>query len=534
MKMFSPEDVLSEAFRAAVLKDIRSPENQARKREMKKRQEVYRDNTIKWVLQALESLKLKKETLQLMKNHAANISIAKKIVNKKARCYRGGVVRFTQDEKTTAQISALASILGANTVMQKADRFCVLQKNALPWVFPEMTPQGQWRLKLVTLTSSQYDVIENGRDPERPACVILSDYVDDTDNVTTGAPGGGWRSIEQETVLSQEPLIAKGPYQERYRPKETHIWWTDEYHFTTNEKGQIIRDLSPEDLRNPIGMIPGAPIAEDQDGGYWASGGDDLIDGAILVNLLITDMLTIMYLQGWGQLVITGSNIPEEYQVGPNVALVLENREGETPANVELVSHNPPIDSWLRVVEQYLAMLLSTNDLSPSSVSMRLDAMNFPSGISMLIEKSEAHGSVEDRRVMFSQAERQLWKIASRWCGVYEGKLDEEFAAIGRIPLDPEVNTRFTDQKEVTTEKERLEIMKLRKEMGLATQLDLVMMDNPHMTREEALAKLQEIRAEMKALADKLTAEIDSQVDEESNDSEESEDETESEGEAAQ
>lgn len=510
MKMFSQEDVLNQEYRAAVIREIRSPENKARKREMKKRQEVYRDNVIKWVLQALETLKMRPETLQLMKNHASNISLAKKIVNKKARCYRGGVQRIAGTPEATATVSYLASILGTNTAMQKADRFCVLQKNALPWVFPELTPQGTWRLKNVVLTSSQYDVIENGRDPERPACVILSDYVDEFDGSVTTSPGGGWRSIEQDATLVTDPRIAKGPGQETYKAKETFIWWTDSYHFTTDESGRILRGISPEDLRNPIGMIPGAPVAEDQDGSYWASGGEDIIDGSILVNLLATDMLTIMYLQGFGQLVITGSNIPEEYQVGPNVALILQNREGQDKAEVDLISHNPPIDSWLRVLEQYVAMLLSTNDLSPSSVAMRLDAQTFPSGIAMLIDKSEAQGSVEDRRIMFGQSERRYWEIVRRWMSAYEGKLDQEFTAAGDIPEGTEVITRFNDPKEVTTEKERLEIMKLRKELGLATQLDLVQMDNPNMTQEEAKAKLEELRAELAEIRKQTSTIIES------------------------
>lgn len=502
IKIFSDQDVLSEEFRKKVIEEINSPGNKSRKREMLKRQEVYRDNVIKWVMEALNSLNLRPETLQMMKNHAANISIAKKIVNKKARCYRGTIQRQATggdgkpDDEASGQISLLAQMLQTNQQMQKADRFCVLQKNALPWIFPEMMPNGKWRLKSVTLTSSQYDVIENGRDPEKPAAVILSDYIDDQSNLMA-TPGGGWRSIDQASVRTDETAIGDGPQSYKSKASNCFIWWTDTYHFTTNEKGQIMNSLSPIDLKNPIGMIPGAPVAEDQDGSYWAAGGEDLIDGSVLVNVMLTDILSIMYLQGFGQLVLAGPNIPEQYQVGPNVALVMSTREGAEKPEAYLLQHNPPIDGWLRMIEQYVAMLLSTNDLSPSAIAIKLDAVNFPSGIAMLIEKSEAQGSVEDRRHNFSEAERRYWEIVRRWLEVYEGLLDQQFEAVGQLPDDLDVSVRYSDAKEVTTEKERLEVMKLRKDLGLATQLDLVQMDNPSMTKEEAEAKLLELKAEL-------------------------------------
>lgn len=514
MKIFSQEELLNIDFRAQVIKEIRSSENQARKREARKRQEVYRDNVIKWVLKALESLKLREDTLQMMKNHASNISLTKKIVNKKARCYRGTIQRQGEDESSTAQISALAALLQTNSQMQKADRFCVLMKNALPWVFPEMCPDGKWRLKGVVLGSSQYDVIENGRDQEKPACIVLSDYVDDKTQSAASSPGGGWRSVEQASVQLQSTIIGDGPQVTGYKPKEYFIWWSDKYHFTTDEKGMIVQGASPEGLLNPIGMIPGSPVAEDQDGNYWANGGEDLVDGSVLINLMITDMLSIMYLQGYGQLVISGPNIPDEYQVGPNVALCLKTKAGQEQPTANLIAHNPPIDSWLRTIEQYVALLLSTNDLAPSSVSTKLDINNMASGIAMLIERSEAQGSIDDRRQIFAQAERNYWKAVSRWHNLYfdMNLLDEEFETVGKLPDDVEVSVRFSDAREVTTEKDRLETMKLRKELGLATQLDLVIMDNPNMTKEEAVQKLEELRSDTDMLAEQLATAVDEEM----------------------
>ena len=512
MRMFSQEDVLNQDFRAGVIKEIQSGSNQARKREALKRQDCYRDNTIKWVLKSLKELGLKDATLDIMQNHAANISIVKKVVNKKARAYRGQVQRDAKEETSTAKVMSYAAAMGINEQMKKADAMTVLQHNSLLMVLPEPTPEKKVRLRPTVLGPWQFDVIEDGRNPEKPGAIILSEWVDDLGTISFNSDQ--IQAIDSSAVEIGNHTIATGPHVTNAQQKKSFIWWTDSYHFTTDDKGQIIQALSPEGLLNPIGMISGVTINQDQDGSFWSRGGEDLVDGAVLVNLMCTDMNAIMYMQGWGQLVISGPNIPTSYQIGPHVALTLETREGQEAPKVELLANNPPIDSWLRVIEQYVALLLSTNDLSSASVSMKLDAANFPSGVAMLIDKAEATGSIEDRRQSFAQAERRMWKIIAAWLNVYSQSLslDEEFAEIGTLDQDIEVSMRFSGEEQITTEKEKLEILKMRKELGLASQLDLIKADNPNMTDDEARRKLQEVKQEMQLVAEQMAKVVDQNV----------------------
>lgn len=497
MRMFNDEDILNEAFRARVIKDIKSTGNQARKREALKRQDCYRDNTIKWVLKSLRELGLRQETLDMMQNHAANISIVKKIIGKKARCYRGGVIRATMDESTTSQVMALASVLNINSTMKKADAMSELHNNALVMILPSKTPEGRVRQATTVLGPWQYDVIEDARNPEIPACIILSEWHDK--NGTQSFNTDQIQAIDS-TDVSEDKVIARGPHSSDMDEAETYIWWTGRYHFTTDSAGKIISKYSPENLANPINMIPAVSIDKNQDGAYWGSGGEDLVDGAVLVNLLCSDMNHIMYMQGWGLLVLSGPNIPDSYEIGTGKALVLKTNEGQTAPKAEILSTNPPIDSWLKVIEQYVAMLLTTNELSTSAVALKLDAASFPSGIAMLIDKSESIGSIDDKRHTFAHGERRVWKIAAGWQNIYANSttpLDGEFAEIGSVKPDIEVSTRFQSEEQVVTEKEKLEILKLRKEIGLATHLDIIKADNPSMTEEEAQAKLDQIKADM-------------------------------------
>lgn len=493
IRLINEEQLLDQGFRKKVLEGISSGANVDRKREMKKRHEVYKDLTVKWVIQKLKEEGLKDQTLKLMTNRASNISICRKIVNKLARCYSSGVTRETGSTIGNELVSDINELLNFDNNQAKIDKYKRLFKNTFSATLPEevetIGDKTIYRLAHKVFAPWQYDVIEKAKDPTKEGCVIFSDY---SETSLTKLPVAG------STQLGARKSAEGYAERESDNDYRTFIWWSDKYHFTTNSKGQIIKELSPENLLNPIQEIPGVTYAEDREGSYWADGGDDLVDGSILINTLITDMNSIAFIQGWGQYVVTGKKVPEVMEGGPHQALVFTYEEGEPEPKVQVVSANPPLDSWMALIEQYTALLLSTNDLSPGSISMKLDPGNYPSGIAMLIEKSEANNSIDQSRKEFIQGEREQFEITKKWANYFAttGQLNEEWAALGPIPAELTFSVKFNDSREVISEKEKLETIKLRKELGLNTDLDLIKIDNPDMSDKDAMEKLAQIKAQ--------------------------------------
>jgi hypothetical protein len=493
IKLIKEEQVLELGFRKKVIEQIKSDANQSRKREMKKRSDVYSDLTVKWVIQKLKDEGLKDKTLKLMQNRAANISICRKIINKLARCYSGSVIRDTGSPAGNEILDRVHDLLNHNQNQVKIDRYKRLYRNVFSATLPEVEENYDgkpiYRLSQRVFAPWQYDVIEEAKNPTGAGCVIFSDY-DETS--LTKLPVGG------STQLSARKDAESYAEQESSDDYQTYIWWTDTYHFTTDSKGSIIQALSPEGMLNPIGEIPGVTYADNQESGYWSSGGDDLVDGSILINTLITDMNAIAFIQGWGQYVVTGKKLPAVLEGGPHSALVFTYEEGEPEPKVQVVNANPPLESWMKLIEQYTALLLSTNDLSPGSVSMKLDPSAYPSGIAMLIEKSEAHNAIDQSRKEFIKGEREQFEITRKWQNylLSQGQLDDEWLAIGPIPEDLDFTVKFENATEVVSEKEKLEVIKLRKELGLNTEVELLQIDNPDLSEEDAAEKLAKIKAE--------------------------------------
>lgn len=509
MKLINEEQLLDQEFRAKVIKEIKSPENVDRKREAKKRHDLYKDKIASYIVKSLEAEGLKPETIVAMGQRASNVNILKKITNKISRTYSGGVERTTGDEQLDEQLDALYKHVKFNEKMRKSDRYREFQKNCMIQYVPQAVMLGQERLAQLAmrvLSPWQYDVIQDASDEEIPKVVILSAFEDrNFHEQRTEAEAGRHNNSKRILKSSNDGVdqtIADNPLDEQ---GENFIFWSDSYHFTTDEDGKVIH--GPENFENPIGILPFVNNADDQDGFFWAEGGNDLTEGTLLINKIMTDMNYIAYLQGYGLYVITGSNLETRFTTGPNNALLLnyDPEKGEERPEVSVISANPPLESWMKMVEQYVALLLTTNNLSPSNISANLTAQNFPSGVAMLIEKSEATDDISDKQNDYKDKERLSLEIMRRWVNLLNEASDinlhPDLQAVGQLPQEPiDLQVMFSDLKPAITEAEKLENLKKRKELGINTKVELIMKDNPDLSAEEAEEKLIKI-AEEKAQA---------------------------------
>lgn len=492
IKLNNEEQILNLEYRKLVIESIISSQNVQRKKEHLRRQDIYKDHTVKWVVEKLAKEGLQAETIALMTNRAANVSVCRKIIDKQAQTYLGGVKRETDVEATEVQVKMLEDALEFNEKQKKSDRWLELHRNSITQIIPVVNQRESsglakplYDIKMRIFSPAQYDVLTWSNNCEEAGCIILSDFVEQSQiNVKTTD------KTNRSTNIQIGDSQAKA-----YRE---FIWWSDKYHFTTDIEGQIIKEKSPEDKLNQIQVMPFSVLSDDQDGHFWAEGGADLIDGSILINTMLTDINSIAYMQGWGQTVITGGeSLPQKFTVGPHHALVLTyDKEHDPKPEVNIVSPNPPIEGWLRLIEQYVALLLSTNNLSPSNVSMRLDPANFPSGVAMMIEQAQSTEAIIDKQNYFRDREAEIWSLVFKWLDLIAStdQLTQEFKDIGTVPVDTKVMVKFEFSKAPASEAEKLDLLIKRKSLGINTEVDLILIDNPEMSTEDAQAKLLEIK----------------------------------------
>jgi hypothetical protein len=82
-------NILDINYRKQIIKEIEGDENKARKAEMKKRYDIFKDGSKEYVIKQL-SKELEPDTVKEMIARTANLSFLKKIINKKAMVFKDG------------------------------------------------------------------------------------------------------------------------------------------------------------------------------------------------------------------------------------------------------------------------------------------------------------------------------------------------------------------------------------------------------------------------------------------------------------
>lgn len=525
MRIKTESEILKIEVRKQIIDEMESYEEKDRKNESYRRYQCYKDKTVRYVIENLLHM-LDQSTVSEMRYSLSNINITKKVIDKLARVYNYGVKReIAKDETATQAIQQLEKTLCINTAMKKTNRFLKLQRNLAFYVKPCMVYNSdgssyKWSISLEALNPHLYSAVENYYDRTKPLAHVLSNYKPVYENSAVLDPGVRSSSVQVKSSGNNfDEKIADSPADQNQGEPKQYIWWSDSYHFTTDQNGEIISIEGNEKNENPFGISPVINFAIDQDGAFWATGGDDLIDGAILINSMISHNNHVGIVQGYGQFWMSGENLPRAIKVGPTKAILMEYKKDEqAEPKAGFLSANPQLDSLRGNVEAYLALLLTTNNLSTSGISTQLSSgLALPSGIALLIDKAESLEDVADQRQLFIDKEPVIWTVIGKILDTYRGDLVPELDGLA-LPEDIKntLNLSFGDPSTIVTEKEKLENMKLRQELGLDSMISLLMKDDPSLTEEmaeEKLKKILEANIKQKMLESQVQKELGIEVE---------------------
>lgn len=530
MKLTKESDILNETFRAKVIQEIEGQENRSRKYEAYKRYQCYKDMTNHYVMNYLLR-QFESNTVSEMRYALSNISFVRKVVDKLARVYSNGVERsITGNDEATEKLKKIERVFKLTEKLKNTNRFLKLQKNIDFFVKPYPQYVGdndvpKYKISLDVLQPYLYDALENGYERTCASAIILSDYTHPSTELADldvrsskvqplglAAPNGTDESIANSPEDKNADIVNK-----------SYVWWSKSYHFTTDSTGKILADeKGTVETRNPLKAFNHINFAIDQDGSFWAQGGNDLIDGAVLLNAVITHTTHVGVTQGYGQLYLTGENLPRSIKVGVTKAILIEYKGSEQQAKPDIgyLSADPQLDALRTLIEMYIALYLTTNNLSTSGVSTQLNgSQGLASGIALLLDMAESLEDVQDQRQVFIDNEVHIIKAINETMKAYGASLDEMYKDL-ILPDGFEENyvVKFNDVSPIMTEKEKLEVYKLRKDLGIETRLSLLMRDDPSLDENAAELKLlkiveQEIKEMQLAIEAKEAAGIEEPVD---------------------
>lgn len=440
-------NVLLAAERKRIIDDIRGSENQARKNESIKRFDIYSKRQAQYVKEKLIS-EYSETTVKDMRV-VSSINLGRRIIDKAASLYKYEPTRtFERADGTPLsdnEINQLAAIYdqsGIDGHLKKSNRYYKLEQQGCIQIIPR-----DGILQPRVLLPHHYDVIPMDGDPERAYGYIISVY-DRSLLYTQQDPTSETESpyLPQKVADGINATIADSDDYKDVADRK-YIWWTPEYNFVTDGKGNIIDEYGNQMLiqresdlaliANPIQRLPFVDIACEKEFEFWVRQGNDIIDFALDFSVLLSDTAEVNKRQGYSQAIVYSEEPPKDVNVGPNRILHIKlDSDKEQQARFEWANPSPDLAAALSLLETYLSLFLTSQGIDPKTVTGKGEGQRYASGFERLLAMIEQFEASQDDMDLYKRVEQEILDVFVAWSNLLQGAT----IAAGVDPLNPDLN----------------------------------------------------------------------------------------------
>lgn len=504
MEILGPADVQQ------IIAEIQGDDEESRRALSKRRQDIYRDGGKEFLLEQIVR-EFSKDAVKEMR--IAPINLLKKIVNKRSSTYKNPPVRAATNEQDQVLVDFYVEELELNAKMMKAHRYFNLHSNTAIYPIPE-----GGKIKVLVVPPYLYSVKANPIDKTKIDTWVFNSFIEEGritpfDDVPTATGSEGFNRQKGHKTTSKDLV------ESQERPSDIgrrFIFWSDAQHFTvqTGENGhaKMILDPSKDETQiiNPIGIAPVVNLAKDRDNEAWATQGEDLIDLTMAIQLGWTDVLTIAKNQGFSILTMISEEEPKKLTIGVNRGVWLRPLpDSKVTPSISYVQAQSPLSEYKELLSELLGLLLSTNDMNPSSISGAMTAQSATSGFHALIEAADTIEATKSDEVFLKNAELDTWEIIKRWHNLMfdMGVLDPDAAQLGKFTEEFKVSVTYREIKPIESEQEKITAVKELIQLGLITRKEAVRKLNPDLTEEEIEQKMQQLDEEKREMMSKVLGE---------------------------
>lgn len=271
---------------------------------------------------------------------------------------------------------------------------------------------------------------------------------------------------------------------------DMQVWtiWTKDSHVkikTKDFKDFVYVEIpgNPGNL-NPFGIIPFIYVPMDCSGYYPYH--SSLPRQTIELNANLSVYLTSGNMQ-IGQLVMKyPKNEPLEFVVsGLMTAMKLPQptKEGAPGTDAEYISPNPNLEGHKESILTYMMMILDEHGMNSNQVTK--SGEKFTSGFDRLIANADVQDIIEDNQDVYTRLENGVYQVIKAMNdrdGNYTFKSEK-------------LSVKFARPKILTSDSEKLDNLKKKKELGLWEIWELIMDADPNLSEEEAKAKAEILKA---------------------------------------
>lgn len=478
-------------IKTAVL-DIEKNSNLVRKRTAWDSEQIRTGNLKPYVEKRIRQMYPKTHTMYTISDY----SVLKKIVDKKAKAYKEPPVRKLPGEENknaTIIYQDIVNKFALNQAMKELDVNYNQHKHGLLAVFmdrqqgvPLAKPTLNW--KFYSLNPYEYDLV---KDRDGKVKVVILSYP--TTSVTVGS-GDGYNS-----------LIAEAGNADESDKERMYTFWTDTEYvevIVNGDKGSKNVSISIKDTptkgKNPYGVLPFVYVPMDFSVNYPNL--SPLPMQTVEFNALFSVYLTSANMQV-GMLKITRPEKQKITVASQSMYTAIEvpqsSRPEDKPSDVSFIAPTPNMEGHKQAITTYLTTVLDEHGINGNAVVNPSE--DFSSGLDRLIAQADVQGIIEENQELYYKVEQEVYNIVSAQLkAISQGSLPEA-----------QLQVIYKKPKVMISDKEKLENLKIMKDLGLWPEYELIQQYDPNLSEEEAKQKLSIIATEKKVT---VAANQDNQV----------------------
>ena len=472
---YNEESLLDQEFRAQIIEETLSEENNERKEKSLEDTDVYTGQIHDYVLKRFEDKGYTESTLCSIPI-VSTINVSKKVVDNQAGVYKQAPKR-TYSEVTEEQLQVIEEVYTdawVDAKMLGSNRLFKLQQQTHILIEPV-----DGMVKLKNLKQHSIDVLPHYLDPEKPLAYIISSYDKSLSDL--------YDQSERSDGFNQK-IADRDDYK---KESMRFIWWSDNYHFVTNGHGVILgKDDDNQDIANPIGIIPIVEISEDKDHEYFIQDRNLSTQFTVDYNEALSNNGHIVHMQGFAQAYIKAPQdlMPESLTIGPTKILKLITDPNADQNQVDFGFATPGSDlaGAKEYTDSLLAQFLSSIGLDPSAITSSSGQKLYSSGTERLLALIENFDATRTDFSRYEYAEKKMFKVIARWMNALRDTdmLNDKYKT-SEISDNASVSVEFKRPEQITSDAEKLDVLEREKDLGIVDRVKIVE-KYKNMTKEEA------------------------------------------------
>jgi hypothetical protein len=438
-----------------------------------------------------------------------DINISGKIDNKLNKAYKSSPIRQCENEKETEFINDTYAQYKFSRAFKEADSIYNLHKYVclwLTWQDPkEEIGIDEGSYVLHALKPYEYDLV---RDQVTGEPIIFIQSVATTEVTRLAGRSDG---IEQTISESQSDTAAQS--------KVYYFWNKDVYVEATVTKAAGHADASEDDIevnvtkktKNKLGVLPITYLQADSSVDYPID--SNLAEKSIDWNVAFSDLKTSSSAQGHGQLVIT---LPEgqkqkDVHMGMHTAITLpQSKKPDAPStDAKYISASPDLTGQLEVLKFDVSNLLDDYGIKAKG-TIEGGAEKFSSGFDRLVSEADVQDTIEDNQSLYSiTLEQGNFTVLK----AYERAMNQNPLSTTDV-----LKVAFEKPKVLISDKETLDNIEKREELGLSLDHEKHIIMNPNLTEEQAIEREKKIREQKKAKLKEMSEMVEDEDDQDEDD----------------